>query len=184
MEPWQETNESVETKASNKVGEKALASVISALIVFGVAYYFIHSAVHSVTQSLSPNATPKIPSPTGKVGVQVAYGQLTFDLVSQYTCVATASSQVCKFHILVTNNSSTSADFFDSNQKLADTDGKLYSLSSSTDANGDQFGISMKTLNPGFSLEGYLIFEVPAGVSLSELIVHDSVFSDGAGIGL
>jgi hypothetical protein len=67
---------------------------------------------------------------------------------------------------------------------LSDTEGNLYDVDSTTDENGNDLVADWVTLNPNFKVERYLYFQVVTSKKISELIVHDSAFSNGAGIKL
>ena len=180
---WENADFTAPPKSNNPLA-KGIAFVLVFGAIFGVGYYFINSTVNSVTKSLSSNSAPTIPLISGGIGTEVADGQFTFKVLGAPKCQETGTSRICRVNLLVSNHSKTAGDFFDSNQKLADGSGNLYTVSSSSSMSGDEFGFTMKTLNPGFSLQGILVFEVPTLVIPTELVVHDSAFSDGAGISL
>lgn len=72
--------------------------------------------------------------------------------------------------------------YFGSNQKLKDVNGREYSADSAAEmwANHDM----ITDINPGNQVTVQSIFDIPAGVQVAALEVHDSAFSGGATIGL
>jgi hypothetical protein len=175
------------TAARSKLKVMA-GSFLVTLAIFGGVFYtvahYVNKTVDSISQSFSPNAKPNIPVAKGGVRIPVADGQLIFQLEDHPICNKNGNTQICKIHLTIANNSKTSADFFASNQKLSDSEGNLYDVDSSKDTNGADQLVDWVSLNPNFKVERYLYFQVPTSKQISELIVHDSVFSDGAGIKL
>jgi hypothetical protein len=72
----------------------------------------------------------------------------------------------------------------DSNQKLIDEQGREYAPSSSAAAYVVNAGSLFERLNPGLAAEGVVVFDVPRGVRVAAIEVHDSVFSRGARVAL
>lgn len=72
--------------------------------------------------------------------------------------------------------------YFGQNQKLFDTSGRQYGVSSeasmwlNTDVTGD--------INPGNSIQVKEAFDVPPGTTPAEVELHDSMFSGGVKVGL
>ena len=181
-------NESKTYGAQIDEGRVAVIKIISFLLVFGVlfagGYYVVNSFGKSLVTAFDPNATPTIPEVSGPIGSEVKDGQLTFLLKESPSCKNYSESKICKFHLKVSNHSSTAIEFFASNQKLADSMNRIYDSIKSADMNGDDFAFEMQNLNPNFYTEGYIYFEVTKNATLSKLIVHDSIFSSGASINL
>jgi hypothetical protein len=90
-----------------------------------------------------------------------------------------AVGQFCKVSVKVTNIGNEAQYFFDSNQTLVDTQGRQFD-SQSLMTNDTQMW--MTNINPGLSIEGNIFFDVPLGVNVSHIILHDSVFSGGVRI--
>jgi hypothetical protein len=84
-----------------------------------------------------------------------------------------------------TSPSPTSAtepqSFFAQNQKLIDTEGREYAADSiaAIRMNEDSMVVDM---NPGFSINVKVPFDVPPGATPDRLVLHDSAFSGGAAV--
>ena len=93
----------------------------------------------------------------------------------------TAKGQFCSIRVWVTNKSNKPGDFFDSNQKMYDSNGNEYDVSGAADlsANG---ALSYDSINPGLSVLGDIYFDIPTSSVPSYVVLHDSVFSTGVTI--
>jgi hypothetical protein len=91
-----------------------------------------------------------------------------------------AQGQFCTFSVSVTNNGDDASYFFGSNTKLFSADGKEYSNDDAAAIYADSANTWMDEINPGNTLEGVLVFDVPEGIELDHLELHENTFSSGA----
>ncbi|WP_305787423.1 DUF4352 domain-containing protein [Symbioplanes lichenis] len=98
---------------------------------------------------------------------------------------AEAQGKFCRISLTI-KNIGTKAQFFDgSSQKALDAKGTEYSNDTEAEiyANEDS-STFLNEINPGNSVKGKLIFDVPKSVKLTKLELHDSMFSGGVEIAL
>lgn len=89
----------------------------------------------------------------------------------------------------VTNIGNQPQSFFVQNQKLIDTAGKEYaadSMAAMSINRNDNGGTDtmLINMNPGFTITVQVPFDVPSGTTYKEVVLHDSVFSNGARVTL
>ncbi|BAL91925.1 hypothetical protein AMIS_67050 [Actinoplanes missouriensis 431] len=96
-----------------------------------------------------------------------------------------AQGQFCLISVQVKNIGKEAQTFLDSAQKAYDAKKVEYSVDSSAAlyANGDQ-QILFAEINPGNTVKGKLVFDVPEGPKLTSLELHDSPFSGGVRVSL
>jgi hypothetical protein len=80
----------------------------------------------------------------------------------------------------VTNDKSSSGDYFVGNQKAIDTSGKQLSADTMALIYMDNSSASeMSTINPGVSIDVQIPFQLATGDTIKTLVLHDSAFSGG-----
>ncbi|MGW2661901.1 DUF4352 domain-containing protein [Nocardia tengchongensis] len=93
----------------------------------------------------------------------------------------TAQGEFALVHVKITNTGKEQRTFSASNQKVLDDQGREFSSTTSAfdpiPNNGSSFG---DDLNPGFTVERVVVFDVPVGTNLTAAVLHDSMFSGGA----
>lgn len=90
-----------------------------------------------------------------------------------------AQGQFCQFNVSVTNNGNDANYFMGTNQKLFSADGKEFSHDDKAVIYADSANTWLDSINPGNTLQGILVFDVPNGVTLDHLELHESAFSSG-----
>lgn len=95
-----------------------------------------------------------------------------------------AQGQFVLVHLTVENIGNES-QYFDGNNVVA-FDAKNREFAADTEAAIylDDSNSFLNEINPGNSVEGVVVFDVPADVNLSQLELHDSVFSGGVSVAL
>jgi hypothetical protein len=75
---------------------------------------------------------------------------------------------------------------FSSNQKLLNADGKQYSADDTATmyASSDGSGSWYNNINPGNSVEGTIVFDIPKDQTPVTAELHDSAFSGGVKVNL
>jgi hypothetical protein len=94
-----------------------------------------------------------------------------------------AGAKECLITMTVTDDTGTAQTFYDSNQYGYDAAGRKYSAdeSASMSLAGDQDGTQ---LNPGISIHAVVPFQIPTSVNLTQVELHDSMFSGGVSVRL
>jgi hypothetical protein len=85
--------------------------------------------------------------------------------------------QFCLLNVTITNIGEAAQDI-NNDQFLYDINNKRYSTSN------DVFDIVYEELNPGQSVTGNFIFDVPLNFKVSHVILHEGYFSDGIKVNL
>jgi hypothetical protein len=129
-----------------------------------------------------------------KVGVEVRDGKFAFTVVKVETGLPTIGSDFTKstaqgsyvlVHLKVRNIGDKAQLLSDSSQKLIDAQGRKFDADTSAAImsleNNQTF---LNNINPGNEVTGTLVFDVPAGVELAALELHDSLFSGGVKVAL
>ncbi|MGH3924781.1 MAG: DUF4352 domain-containing protein, partial [Pseudonocardiaceae bacterium] len=79
----------------------------------------------------------------------------------------------------VTNHGDAPGSFFGDNQYLIDTEGRRASADGEAAIHLDEAQSLYEEINPGNSLTGIVVFDIPVDAVPAGVELHDSVFSDG-----
>lgn len=97
----------------------------------------------------------------------------------------TAQGQYCLLSVNVKNIGNEKQSLFSANQKLLDGANKEYSADDTATLYAAPQGSSWYSdINPGNSVEGTIVFDVPKDVTLTIAQLHDSVYSGGVKVNL
>jgi hypothetical protein len=161
-------------------------------LVMCLVYAAAFSAAMSSTPPL-PNTSTEGVAPAG-IGDQVQDGSFTFTVTDVQTGLRAlgesflrteAQGEFVLVHVTVTNVGADSTTFMGANQTLLDTQGREFTADSSTAVMNVPDSASLFTpINPGNSVEGVLVFDVPEGLSPAAIELHESMFSGGAVVSL
>lgn len=91
--------------------------------------------------------------------------------------------------VLVTvkvENIGKEAQMFDgSNQYIYDAQGRKFEASSEAEVYmGDEANSFLNDINPGNTVTGVVVFDIPKGTKLAKIELHDSAFSGGIDVSL
>ncbi|MFG1716111.1 DUF4352 domain-containing protein [Micromonospora sp. NPDC049203] len=131
---------------------------------------------------------------TAKIGQPARDGKFEFTVKSAKCGVgkvgssafgATAQGQFCLVTLNVKNIGKESQMFDGSSQKAYAANGTEYSADGSAglyaNKNAETF---LNDINPGNQVTGVVVFDIPKGVKLARLELHDSPFSGGVTVSL
>jgi hypothetical protein len=99
----------------------------------------------------------------------------------------TAQGMFTVLHITVTNISNVAQTLDDSAQLVFDSRGRQFSADSVADIDANQGnggGVFFNSINPGNSVQGVILFDLPAGDKAVTAQLHDSAFSGGVTVSL
>lgn len=97
----------------------------------------------------------------------------------------TAQGQYCLLNVTVKNIGNEKQSLLSSNQKLLDAENKEYSADDTATLYAAPQGSSWyNDINPGNSVEGQIVFDLPKGVTPTTAELHDSAFSGGVKVSL
>jgi hypothetical protein len=156
----------------------------------------------STTGASSPKATTNNTSSapaTPKINQQANDGKFAF-IVTSFTCGETqitqpdnsyqtsqAQGQFCLMNLTVKNIGTVAQNFDASSQYVYDSSGKQYSSSSdatiTANTTSSQFSV-YESVNPGVTVSGIVVFDVPKGTNPVYAILHDSGASNGVKVNL
>ncbi|WP_160573641.1 DUF4352 domain-containing protein [Actinomadura physcomitrii] len=98
---------------------------------------------------------------------------------------STAQGQYVLIYVTVENIGDKARTFTAGNQTLYDTKGRKFDTDGgATVMMGEKSRSFLEQINPGNSVHGILIFDVPRGIRLKAVELHDSVFSGGVTVPL
>ena len=96
-----------------------------------------------------------------------------------------AQGEFCLVDVSVKNIGTSAEIFSDTSQTGADAAGNQYSVDSGAGVYANQkYSTFLEDINPGNSVKGRLVFDVPAGMKLSAVVLHESMFTTGVRIPL
>ena len=88
-------------------------------------------------------------------------------------------------HVTVTNVGTEAQMFTSANQTLLDAQGREFEADAGAALMNVPDSESFLTdINPGNSVDGVLVFDVPEGLSPTGIELHESMFSEGATVSL
>lgn len=142
----------------------------------------------------SNSSSSSKPAEVAKIGQAVRDGKFEFTVTSiqcgkpsvgdQYLS-KTAQGQFCLLNLTVKNIGNESQTFSDSGQLLFDAKGNKYSSDSGASFYANPSGSTfLNTINPGNSVTGAVVFDVPKDVTPTQAELHDSAFSGGVKVNL
>src|SRR5699024_1578370 len=96
----------------------------------------------------------------------------------------TPQGQFVLVHLEVTSVGDKAQTLLDSSQHLSDADGREHSADSSAGIYIENNKVLLNEINPGNTLSGVLVFDIPADATPASVELHDSMFSGGVSISL
>lgn len=160
-----------------------------------------NSAASTTSPSSSSNNTTKSKeadskSTTAKVGEAARDGKFEF-VVKSVKCgvpsvsdssgyiTKTAQGQYCVMSLSVKNIGDKRQMFSEDDQKLLNASNQQYSPdTTATLYNDNNMDVFMGEINPGNSVSGSIVFDIPKGQTPVTAELHDSAFSDGVKVTL
>jgi hypothetical protein len=136
------------------------------------------------------NTTPAMPG----IGEAAVDGKFSFTVKSVECGIASvgdeylnkeAQGQFCKVALTIENVGNEPQTMFSDNQKLFDSEDREFSPDSTAMIYmKDGSDAWLKEINPGNSLEGNLLFDLPVDATPATIELHDSAFSGGVKVSL
>ena len=171
------------------VGGIALAGMAGCIGLFTLVFSGTKAVVDTVVDNdAGKNAV------AGVLGKPATDGKFQF-VVTGMTCGAghvgdatfgqPAQGQFCLVDVRVKNVGTSAEIFNDSSQKGYDVKGVEYSVDSGAAvyANKDQ-STFLEQINPGNTVKGKLVFDVPRSTKLTQVVLHESAFTAGVRVPL
>jgi hydrogenase maturation factor len=111
--------------------------------------------------------------------VEAGVTRVGSDLIGQ-----DAQGQYVLVHLTVANIGTEAQYFSDSSQKAFDAQDRQFSADSAAGVYLDGNNTLLNQINPGNTVTGTVVYDVPADAKLTRLELHDSPFSGGVEVAL
>ncbi|GGL14255.1 hypothetical protein Sme01_06470 [Sphaerisporangium melleum] len=173
------------------------AAVMAGLIILGSLLSRGGDAPESAGTGPAAASAPVKKQPRPKragIGDVVKDGRFAFKVtrvekgltqVGEGFTISKAQGRYVLVHLVVKNIGDEAQLFSDSAQKLIDAKGRQYDAASGAAALGlKDSNAFLNNINPGNSVRGILLFDVPKDLHLRAVELHDSIFSDGTTVTL
>lgn len=138
-------------------------------------------------------AEPKEPDQTAKLGTAVRDGQFEFTVTKVQAGVAKigsdmfgekAQGQFVLVHVTVENIGDEAQYFSDSDQKVQDAKGREFSADTGAALYVEDNDVFLNEINPGNTVKGVLVYDMPKNTRPASIELHDSAFSGGVTVRL
>lgn len=181
-------------KSTNWFMRHKVITVILALVVIGVISSAAGGSKGGTSNSSSKSSTSKAAT-TAKIGQAANDGKFEFT-VSSVQCgqasvgsnqylTKTAQGQYCLLNVSVKNIGDQAQSLLSSNQYLLNASGQKYSADDTATLYNAPNGTSWyNDINPGNSVTGAIVFDVPKDQTPTTAELHDSAFSGGVKVNL
>lgn len=167
--------------------------IVGALILFGVIASFGEANTDTSTNSTKEESTSNNES-VSKIGEPARDGKFEF-IVNKIDCGRTqlggqfanhkAQGEFCLVDVTIKNIGDQAQSLFEDNQYAFNAEGQKYSADTEASFYLDEAASTIyEEINPGNSVKGKIIFDVPKGTKLVKLELHDSAFSGGVEVNL
>lgn len=120
----------------------------------------------------------------GKFSFKVTKVEKGLSQVGEGFTVSKAQGQYVLIHLTVKNIGDEAQMFTDSAQKLIDAKGRTFDADSGAAIWLPDSNAFLENINPGNSVNGILVFDVPESLTLKAVELHDSIFSAGVTVSL
>lgn len=133
------------------------------------------------------------PAQSTGIGVPAQDGNFEFTVTSVETGIerigndflhADAQGRFVLVHVTVTNVGNEARRFDGSNQSLIDDLGRTHSADTTAAIYLEDSNSFLNQINPGNSVAGVVVFDIPADAEPASLELHDSMFSGGVTVDL
>ena len=150
------------------------------------------SAATDVAANPGTDSAPDAPTAPG-LGAAVADGKFEFTVTSIEPGVAhigdstfgvDAQGQFLLVHVTVANIGDEAQYFDSSSQKLRDAQGRTHSADGSAAVYLPDSNSFLTSINPGNTVEGIIVFDIPLDATPASVELHDSPFSGGVTVTL
>lgn len=186
-------------KSGNWFKRHKILSVIGALIVIGIVASAAGGGSNTDknnSTTTSSKSTTKTTATTAKIGQEADDGKFAFTVTS-IKCgepnvsdssgylTKTAQGQYCLLNLTVKNIGNGAQTLDSMSQYLYNGSNQKYSSDNEAtiDINPSN-GTFLNSINPGNTVTGTVVFDVPKGITPVTAELHDSAYSDGVKVSL
>jgi hypothetical protein len=167
--------------------------LLALILAFAGAYVLLFGGTGTPLDQFGNNTNGK-EAAEGKLNTPIADGTFEFTVAGMRCGVAQvgdatlnqrAQGQYCLIDLSVKNIGKSAVIFTDISQTAYDAGGNQYSADSGADVRANQDSETfLQQIDPGATVRGRLVFDVPRGVRLTSIVLHESMFSAGAKVPL
>jgi hypothetical protein len=123
------------------------------------------------------------PARDGKFEFNVSKVGCGIPTIGQPPASLNAQGQFCEAHMTVKNIGNQAQVLDASAQKAFNASGQTYDANGAADPYlGDTGNAFLNNINPGNTISGIVVFDIPKNQSIAKLQLHDSAFSDGVNV--
>jgi hypothetical protein len=183
-------------KSGNWFARHKILSVVGALIVVGIIASAAGGGSKPTKTSSSDSPKPAAAATIAKIGEEADDGKFAFTVTS-VKCgeptvtdssgylTKTAQGQYCLLTLSVKNIGDKQQLFSESDQKLLNATSQQYSPdSTATLYNSSNSDVFLSEINPGNTVSGVLVYDIPVGQTPVTAELHDSSLSGGVKVSL
>lgn len=182
-------------KSTNWFVRHKVLSVILGLVVISIISSAAGGGKTSTNTNSSSKSSTAKQAETAKIGQAANDGKFEF-IVSSVECgkVSVGSSQYltkspqgqyCLLNVTVKNIGDQAQSLISSNQYLLNANGQKYSADDTATIYNAPSGTSWyNNINPGNSVNGAIVFDIPKDQTPTAVELHDSAFSNGVKVSL
>ncbi|MBY8859504.1 DUF4352 domain-containing protein [Nocardia sp. CA2R105] len=166
--------------------------VVVFVVIVGGCGALLTTATNKVAQEARNGTPTSAMDNAAPAGTQVRDGKFGFTVTRVDPPTKTvgtdeitkrdAQGEYILVHVDITNTAAAPQIYFADNQKLIDSQGKIYSDDSTAEVNLNPNLAT--TVNPGNHISVILAYDVPAGTTPAVMDFHDSAFSGGTKVAL
>ncbi|MEN3538103.1 DUF4352 domain-containing protein [Microbispora sp. ZYX-F-249] len=177
------------------------AAVLMVLIVIGVllgggddSQVSLTDGTGETAQAAKPRTSrPSREAPPPGLGDVVKDGKFAFKVtkvekglsqVGEGLTAHKAQGQYVLVHLTVKNIGDEAQTFSDYAQKLIDTKGRTFDADTGAAIWLQDSNAFLEKINPGNSVKGFLLFDVPKNLAIKAVELHDSAWSGGVTVSL
>lgn len=176
-----------------------ILTALLALVLLGIIATATNGGGGSTTTATSPSGAAKqadAPAPAAeaaKVGQKVRDGQFEFTVMKVQKGVKSigdqylnqkAQGQYVLVGVTVTNIGDKAQLLADSSQKVRDAKGREFSTDTAAGIYLEDNKVFLNEINPGNTVKGTLVFDMPKDAAPASIELHDSPFSGGVTVQL
>lgn len=167
--------------------------VVGGIVVVGVlgcvgVFAFVISGTTAAVKGIDDNQKGRNaavgamgkPAKDGKFEFTVTGMECGVDRVGSSPVGEKAQGQFCLVDVKVKNIAKSADTFADSSQKGYDASGTEYSVDTGAGIYANQdYSTFLEQINPGNTVRGKLVFDIPVHAKLGSVVLHESMFTAG-----
>lgn len=174
-----------------------ILTVVGVIVLLGVISSVANggNSTTNISSNSSSNSKTVAKKELAKIGVPVTDGKFEFTVkgiecgkttigVSSYL-TKDAQGQFCMLNVTIKNTGDAAQSLFSAYQKILNAESQQYAADDTATMYAAPNGSSWySNINPGNSVEGTIVFDIPKDQTPAIAELHDSMFSSGVKVSL